>query len=92
MKVVAVLPTVDVDVCAGSVPTRAGVVAGVPYSQGLDPFAQGPHIGFTSSHLVCRLRQMVLWKYQNIAVWSHYTDELIDIIANARELRNDKIA
>lgn len=59
VKVVVVLPTIDVVACTGSV-LRAGVVAGVPYSQGLDPFAQGPHIGFTSSHLVCRLRQMVL--------------------------------
>jgi hypothetical protein len=83
MKVVVVLPTVDVVACIGSVPTRAGVVAGVPYSQGLDPFAQGPHIGFTSSHLVCRLRQMVLLTYQNTAIRSYCKDEFINTIAEA---------
>jgi hypothetical protein len=55
----AVVGSVEFEGCKGKAWSCTTVVAGVPYSHGLCPLAQGPHIGLTSSHLVWRFRQMV---------------------------------
>ena len=35
--------------------------SGALYTQGRFPFAQGPQMGFCSSHFMCRLRHTALW-------------------------------
>lgn len=62
---------VDTGSCVGRMLSWTGAVAGVPYSHGLWPFAHGPHTGLTSSHLVCRLRQITLWTHQINTVSGH---------------------